>query len=96
VAILPEPRKFTLKGSIMEKHRQLTAEQENEAKLLEVKIRKALDQEISEIARVLVSSPENELFGQTEFQIRDLLLRAGARSYEEHLREKKTAIEARR
>jgi hypothetical protein len=72
----------------------LSEEQEREAKLLEAKIRRAVEQEISELARLLVSKSENELFGQTEFQIRDLVLRVGAQAFEEHLRGKKTAIVA--
>ena len=74
----------------------LSLEQEYEAKLLEAKIRIAVDQEISDLARLLVSKSENDLFGQSEFQVRDLVLRVGARAFEEHLRGKKTATEARR
>ena len=70
---------------------QLNAEQEEEAKLLEARIRSAVDQEISNLARLLVSKPEEELFGQTEFQVRDLVLRIGAQAFQEHLRGKKTA-----
>ena len=69
----------------------LSAEQEQEAKLLEAKIRLAVDQEISELARLLVSKPEEDLFGQSEFQVRDLVLRMGAQAFQEHLRGKKTA-----
>jgi hypothetical protein len=72
----------------------LSEEQEREAKLLEAKIRLAVEQEISDLARLLVSKSENELFGQTEFQIRELVLRVGAQAFEEHLRGKKTAIGA--
>jgi hypothetical protein len=79
-------------GSIMIRHR-LTAEQEQEAKQLEAKIRLAIDQEISALARLLISKGESELFGQTEFQIRELVLHVGAKAFEEHLREKKMAIE---
>jgi hypothetical protein len=75
---------------------QLTQEQEREAKLLEARIRAAIDQEIADLARLLVSKSESDLFGQSEFQVRDLVLRVGARAFEEHLREKKTATEARR
>lgn len=64
-------------------------EQEREAKLLETKIHLAVDQEISELARLLVSKSENDLFGLTEFQIRELVLRVGAKAFQEHLREKK-------
>jgi hypothetical protein len=72
----------------------LSEEQEREAELLEAKIRGAVDQEISNLARLLVSKGESELFGKTEFQVRDLVLRLGAQAFEEHLRGKKTAIEA--
>jgi hypothetical protein len=74
----------------------LSPEQEREAKLLEAKIRIAVDQEISDLARLLVSKSENDLFGQSEFQVRDIVLRVGACAFEEHLRGKKTATEARR
>jgi hypothetical protein len=80
------------KGSTMIR-RALSEEQEQEAKLLESKIRLAVDQEIADLARLLVSKPESELFGQTEFQVRDLVLRVGAKAFQEHLREKKTATE---
>lgn len=70
---------------------QLSAEQQEEAKLLEAKIRSAVDQEISNLAQLLVSKPEEEIFGQTEFQVRDIVLRIGAQAFQEHLRGKKTA-----
>lgn len=78
----------------MSRHHRLSEEQQREAKLLEDKIRSAVDQEITDLARLLVSKSESDLFGQTEFQVRDLVLRIGARAFTEHLREKKTAIEA--
>jgi hypothetical protein len=73
----------------------LTTDQEAEAKELEAKIRRAVDHEIVALARLLVSKSDRELFGHTEFQVRDLLLRVGAKAYQEHLREKKTATTAR-
>jgi hypothetical protein len=73
---------------------QLNEEQEREAKVLEEKIRLAVDLEISNLARLLVSKSERDLFGATEFQVRDLVLRVGAQAFVEHLRGKKTAIEA--
>jgi hypothetical protein len=72
----------------------LSEEQEREAKLLEAKIRMAVDQEISNLARLLVSKGESDLFGKTEFEVRDVVLRLGAQAFEEHLRGKKTAIAA--
>lgn len=74
----------------------LSAEQEHEAKLLEAKIRLAVDQEIAELARLLVSKSESDLFGSSEFQVRDLVLRMGALAFEQHLRGKKTVTAAAR
>jgi hypothetical protein len=72
----------------------LSAEQEAEAKILEAKIQKAIQTEIVDLARLMVSKSDRELFGVTEFQVRDLVLRIGAKVFEEHLREKKTATKA--
>src|SRR5438132_13341645 len=85
-------RKFALKGNTMSRH-DLSEEQEREAKLLEARIRLAVDQEITDLARLLVSKSENDLFGETEFQVRDLVLRVGVKAFQEHLREKNTATE---
>ena len=72
----------------------LSPEQEAEAKVLEAKIQTAVQKEIADLARLMVSKPDRELFGATEFQVRDLVLRIGAKVYAEHLREKKTATKA--
>ena len=69
----------------------LTAEQEREAKILEGKIRLAIDKEVTAMARLLASRQDKDLFGKTEFEVRDLVLKIGAKAYEELLREKKTA-----
>ena len=76
-------------------HTSHIPEQEAEAQQLEAKIREAIGKEVSQLARLMVSKSDRELFGQTEFQVRDLVLRIGAKVYEEHLREKKTATEGR-
>jgi hypothetical protein len=72
----------------------LSSEQEAEAKILEAKIQTAIRKEIADLARLMVGKKDRELFGQTEYQVRDLVLRIGAKVYEEHLREKKTATKA--
>ena len=71
---------------------RLTAEQEIEAKHLEAKINDAIAKEVADLARLLVGTGEKDLFGATEFQVRDLVLRIGARAYSEHLREKKKRL----
>ena len=70
----------------------LSAEKEAEAQALAQRIREVADEEFLQIARLLVGKPEREIFGDTEFEVRDILLRAGAKAFEEHLRQKKTAI----
>ena len=72
----------------------LTTKQEAEAKALEAKIQTAVQKEIADLARLMVSKSDRELFGLTEFQVRDIVLRIGAKVYQEHLREKKTATQA--
>lgn len=69
----------------------LAPEQEAQAQALAQRIRQLSEDELLLIARLLVSKSEADLFGDTEFQVRDLLLRAGAKAFEEHLRQKKTA-----
>ena len=72
----------------------LSPEQEAEAKILEAKIQAAIQTEITDLARLMVGKEDRDLFGQTEYQVRDLVLRIGAKVFEEHLREKKTATKA--
>jgi hypothetical protein len=71
----------------------LSAEQEREAKILEAKIQAAVQKEISDLARLMVSKSDRDLFGATEFQVRDIVLRVGAKAYAELLREKKNGYE---
>jgi len=69
----------------------LSPEQEFEAKELEGKIRLAIEKEVGALVQLLASKADKDLFGQTEFDVRELVLRIGAKAYEERLREKKTA-----
>jgi hypothetical protein len=72
----------------------LRPDQEAEAQALAQRIRQEADDEILQLARLLVSKPDEQLFGNTEFEVRALVHRIGARAYEVHLREKKTATRA--
>lgn len=69
----------------------LSAQKEAEAQALAARIRELADEELLAMARLLVSKPEHETFGDTEFELRDLVLRVGAKALEEHLRQKKMA-----
>ncbi len=72
----------------------LSAEQEVQAQQLATLIRHATDDDILALARLLVGTDEAHTFGATEFQVRDLLLRAGAKAYQTFLAQKKTATGA--
>ncbi len=67
------------------------AEQEAEAQILARRIRELAEEEFLQIARLLVEKPDRDLFGETELQVRDILHRAGAKAFEEYLRQKKPA-----
>jgi parvulin-like peptidyl-prolyl isomerase len=72
----------------------LSAEKEIEAQVLAQRIRELTEEEFLNVARLLVSKPDREIFGDTEFEVRDILLKAGAKAFEEYLRQKKTATTA--
>src|SRR5271170_548142 len=67
----------------------LTVEQEAEAQRLAQRIQEQSREDILELARLLVSKPESEIFGDTEFQARDVVHRLGAKAFAVHLAEKK-------
>lgn len=66
-----------------------TPDQEAEAQALAERIRELADAEILAMARLLVSKPDREIFGDTEFELRDIVLKVGAKAIEEHRRQKK-------
>jgi hypothetical protein len=72
----------------------LSMEKEAEAQTLAQRIRELADDEIVQMARLLVSKSDRDIFGDTEFQLRDIVLKVGAKALEEHLRQKKTATTA--
>jgi hypothetical protein len=72
----------------------LTPEQEKQAQQLATRAQELAHAEFLQMARTLVSKNERDLFGQTEFQLRDLLLSVGAKMYELFLAQKKTATSA--
>jgi hypothetical protein len=60
----------------------LTAEQEAEAQRLAEAILVKTKDELLQITRLLVSQRDEQLFGDTEFQVRDLVHQIGARAIE--------------
>jgi len=68
----------------------LTPEQEAEAQRMADTIAVKTKDELLQITRLLVSKKDHELFGETEFQVRDLVHQIGARAIETAVNERKT------
>ncbi len=68
---------------------ELSAEQEAEAQRLADAIAVKTKQELLRITRLLVSKKDHELFGETEFEVRDLVHKIGARAIETAVNERK-------
>ena len=73
----------------------LSPAREAQAQQLADALRQAADEELLAIARALVATDEGTLFGDTEFALRDLVHRIGAKAYQTFLAQKKTATAAR-
>lgn len=72
----------------------LTAEKQAEIQELAEAIRKAIDDEISELAANLAGTDDAHLFGQNEFKLRAIAHKIAAKALEQHLARKKTATKA--
>jgi hypothetical protein len=68
---------------------ELTPEQEAEAQRLAETIAIKTKEELLQITRLLVSKRDDQLFGETEFQVRDLVHQIGARAIETAVNERK-------
>ena len=71
----------------------LSATQEAEVRELAEAIAEAASAEFLQLARALVGSGASP-FGETEFAVRDIILKVAAKAYQQHLSEKKTATKA--
>jgi hypothetical protein len=67
------------------------ADREAQAKELAAAIAEASEEELLAIARALVDAEPADLFGQTEFKVRELAHRIAAKAYERRLAQKKSA-----
>ena len=70
---------------------EITPEQEAQAQELATRITEVIAVDVLRIARLLVSKDTRHTFGRTEFQLRDIVHRAGAKALEASLNQKKTA-----
>lgn len=67
----------------------LTAEEQLEAERIADVMRGLSEVVIGEMSRLLASRKNNQLFGETEFVLRDAILRIGAQGIEAALEERK-------
>src|SRR5579859_3279409 len=67
----------------------LAPELEAQAQELVARLRQQTDEDLLALARLLVSKEDRHLFGDTEFEVRDLVHRIGAKAYAARLAAKK-------
>ena len=68
---------------------ELPPEQAAEAERIYQALRAASDTELRQIAHLLASKPDDQLLGRTEFEVRDLVHKIGAKAFETALEERK-------
>ena len=69
----------------------LSPELEAKARELVARLRPQAEEDLLALARLLVSKDDRELFGETEFEVRAIVHRLGAKAYTAHLAGEKTA-----
>ncbi len=67
----------------------MTLEEVTEVQRIHDVVLKAMDRELWQVARLLVTRRDDELLGQTEFELRDRVLRMGAQALEATVNDRK-------
>ena len=67
----------------------MTPEQAELADRIYQTLRQATDSDLHQVAQLLACKPDHQLLGQTEFQVRDLVHKIGAKAVETALDERK-------
>lgn len=67
----------------------LTSEQETEAQRLAALLLQKAQQEVLQMARLLVAQPDSQLLGATEFELRDRVHQLAAHALQTALNERK-------
>jgi hypothetical protein len=70
---------------------ELTPEQKAEADRIHAAMLQAATGELRELAELLATKDDSNILGATEFTVRDIVLRVGAKALETALQEKKRA-----
>lgn len=74
---------------------ELTAEQKAEADRIHAAMLQAAESDLRELAELLASKNDSNIFGATEFTVRDIVLRVGATAIATALEERKKATVSR-
>jgi hypothetical protein len=86
---------FASEEGLMSSQHSLPTELEAKAQALAAQLRTLAEEDLLALARLLVSKEDRELFGDTEFAVRDIVHGLGAKAYQALLAEKKTATTGR-
>jgi hypothetical protein len=68
---------------------ELTAEQQAEADRIHAAMLEAASNDLRELAELLATKDDTNIFGATEFIVRDIVLRVGAKAIQTALEERK-------
>jgi hypothetical protein len=70
-------------------HPELTAEQRAESDRILAALRQAAESDLRELADLLATKDDSDTLGATEFTVRDIVLRVGAKALQAALSERK-------
>lgn len=70
-------------------HLELTPEQRDEAQWIEHVLMQSVCADVRSLAELMASKPDRQLLGKTEFEVRDLVHKIGAKVIETALEERK-------
>lgn len=71
---------------------QRLAEQEAEVQRITAILLKSMEKDVELMARLMVSKENRDLLGETEFQVRDIVHRIGAKAMETVVNERKKGV----
>lgn len=71
---------------------QRQAEQEAEIQRIKAVLMQSIDGDVEVMARLMASKENRDLLGETEFQVRDIVHRIGAKAMETVLNERKKGV----
>lgn len=71
---------------------QLTTEQQAEAQRIKAVLMKSVEADVELMAQLMASKANRDLLGETEFEVRDIVHRIGAKAVETVVNERKKGV----